>query len=76
MEDQASRSRSPHRPKRPVTIYRLVAKDTIEEKIVDLHHDKRDLADSLLEGTDASGKLSTDELLRLMAREKNIPDAV
>jgi SNF2 family DNA or RNA helicase len=53
--------------KRPVTIYRLVAKDTIEEKIVDLHHHKRDLADSLLEGTDASGKLSTDELLRLMA---------
>jgi SNF2 family DNA or RNA helicase len=50
-----------------VTIYRLVAKDTIEEKIVDLHHHKRDLADSLLEGTDASGKLSTDELLRLMA---------
>ncbi|MFM6308408.1 MAG: hypothetical protein ACKPGB_09100, partial [Dolichospermum sp.] len=35
-----------------------VAKDTIEEKIVDLHHHKRDLADSLLEGTDASGKLS------------------
>lgn len=35
---------------RPVTIYRLVAKDTIEEKIVKMHSQKRDLADSLLQG--------------------------
>jgi SNF2 family DNA or RNA helicase len=47
-------------------IYRLVAKNTIEEKIVALHHQKRDLADSLLEGTDMGGKISTDELLRLL----------
>jgi len=67
VEDQASDRAHRIGQKRPVTIYRLVAKDTIEEKIVDLHHHKRDLADSLLEGTDASGKLSTDELLRLMA---------
>ena len=67
VEDQASDRTHRIGQKRPVTIYRLVAKDTIEEKIVDLHHHKRDLADSLLEGTDASGKLSTDELLRLMA---------
>jgi hypothetical protein len=37
-------------------IYRLVAKNTIEEKIVALHHQKRDLADSLLEGTDMGAK--------------------
>jgi YD repeat-containing protein len=49
-----------------VTIYRLVAKNTIEEKIVALHHQKRDLADSLLEGTDMGGKISTDELLHLL----------
>jgi superfamily II DNA or RNA helicase/tetratricopeptide (TPR) repeat protein len=67
VEDQASDRAHRIGQKRPVTIYRLVAKDSIEEKIVDLHHHKRDLADSLLEGTDASGKLSTDELLRLIA---------
>jgi SNF2 family DNA or RNA helicase len=38
----------------------------IEEKIVDLHKHKRDLADSLLEGADMSGKVSTTELLRLI----------
>jgi SNF2 family DNA or RNA helicase len=49
-----------------VTIYRLVAKDTIEDKIVDLHRHKRDLANSLLEGGDISGKLSVDDMLALL----------
>ncbi|MEC4853466.1 MAG: DEAD/DEAH box helicase, partial [Jaaginema sp. PMC 1079.18] len=66
VEDQASDRAHRLGQKRPVTIYRLVTKGTIEEKIVQLHHHKRDLADSLLEGTEMSGKLSTDELLRLM----------
>jgi SNF2 family DNA or RNA helicase len=44
-----------------------VAKNTIEEKIVDLHQQKRDLADSLLEGAEMSGKVSTDDLLRLIS---------
>lgn len=66
VEDQASDRAHRIGQQRPVTIYRLVAKNTIEEKIVDLHHHKRDLADSLLEGTDMSGKISTDELLRLL----------
>jgi SNF2 family DNA or RNA helicase len=51
---------------RPVTIYRLVAADTIEEKIVQLHHAKRDLADSLLEGTDTAHALTADELIDLL----------
>ncbi len=51
---------------RPVTIYRFVTQGTIEERIVELHHAKRDLADSLLEGADMSGKLSTEELLQLI----------
>jgi SNF2 family DNA or RNA helicase len=66
VEDQASDRAHRIGQQRPVTIYRLVAKNTIEEKIVDLHQHKRDLADSLLEGSDMSGKISTDELLRLI----------
>lgn len=52
---------------RPVTVYRLVAKDTIEEKIVDMHKHKRNLANSLLEDSDISGKISADELLALIS---------
>ena len=66
VEDQASDRTHRIGQKRPVTIYRLVAQHTIEEKIVDLHKHKRDLADSLLEGTEMSGKVSTTELLRLI----------
>ncbi len=66
VEDQASDRAHRMGQQRPVTIYRLVAKNTIEEKIVELHRHKRDLADSLLEGAEMGGKMSTDELLKLM----------
>jgi SNF2 family DNA or RNA helicase len=66
VEDQASDRAHRIGQQRPVTIYRLVAKGTIEDQIVDLHHQKRDLANSLLEGTDMSSKVSTDDLLRLI----------
>ncbi|MGK7906055.1 MAG: DEAD/DEAH box helicase [Synechococcus sp.] len=66
VEDQASDRAHRIGQQRPVTIYRLVAKDTIEEKIVSLHQHKRALADSLLEGADMSGKMSTEDLLRLI----------
>ena len=66
VEDQASDRAHRIGQTRPVTVYRLVMKNSIEEKIVDLHTTKRDLADSLLEGTDLSGKLSADELLGLI----------
>ncbi len=66
VEDQASDRAHRMGQKRPVTIYRMIAKNTIEEKIVALHGQKRDLADSLLDGTDISGKMSADDLLGLM----------
>ncbi|WP_431065977.1 hypothetical protein [Methylotuvimicrobium sp.] len=69
VEDQASDRAHRMGQQRPVTIYRMIAKNTIEEKIVALHSHKRDLADSLLEGADISGKMSVDALLDLMRGE-------
>ncbi|WP_142687722.1 DEAD/DEAH box helicase [Chitinophaga polysaccharea] len=67
IEEQASDRAHRIGQTRPVTIYRLVAQYTIEEKIIALHNSKRDLADQLLEGSDQSGKLSAKELLKLIA---------
>ncbi|NJK99788.1 MAG: DEAD/DEAH box helicase [Spirulinaceae cyanobacterium SM2_1_0] len=67
VEDQASDRAHRIGQQRPVTIYRLVAQHTIEEKIVQLHQHKRDLADSLLADSDGGGKLSTNELLQLLS---------
>jgi superfamily II DNA or RNA helicase len=69
IEDQASDRAHRIGQKRPVTIYHLVAQHTIEEKIIRLHHTKHDIADSLLQGADAPGKLSTEELLKLIMEE-------
>ena len=66
VEDQASDRAHRIGQTRPVTIYRLVTEGTIEEQIVDIHHRKRDLADRLLEGADAAGRLNTEELLELL----------
>ncbi len=54
---------------RPVTVYRIVARHTIEEKILALHDRKRDLASRLLEGSDLSGAMSAEELLVLIRDE-------
>ncbi|WP_225917197.1 DEAD/DEAH box helicase [Pseudomonas xanthosomatis] len=67
VEDQASDRAYRIGQQRPVTIYRLVAENTIEEQIVGLHARKRDLADSLLEGGEVSAKLDADALLALLA---------
>lgn len=50
-----------------VTVYHLIAEHTIEEKILRLHQTKQSLADSLLEGTNMSHKLTTQDLLELLA---------
>ncbi len=70
VEDQASDRAHRIGQDRPVTVYRLVMKNSIEQQIVNLHKQKRDLADSLLEGTDAAGKISAPELLALLHGEK------
>jgi SNF2 family DNA or RNA helicase len=66
VEDQASDRAHRMGQVRPVTIYRLVARGTIEEQIVDLHRHKRDLADSLLAGGEAAAKMSAQQMLELL----------
>lgn len=66
VENQASDRAHRIGQTRPVTIYRLVAENTIEQKIVKLHQHKRKLADSLLEGSDMSGSMSADQMLEMM----------
>lgn len=53
-----------------VTVYHLIAQHTIEEKILRMHRTKRDLADSLLEGTDMSHKLTNKDLLEMLSKEQ------
>ncbi len=51
---------------RPVTVYRLIAQHTIEEKILQLHQHKQALADKVLSGSSNSGQLSKEQLLALL----------
>lgn len=51
---------------RPVTVYRLVIKGTVEEHIVGLHHDKRALAESILAEGVATALPSADDLMALI----------
>jgi SNF2 family DNA or RNA helicase len=51
---------------RPVTVYRLVTAGSIEERIVGLHHDKRELAEGLLSGQDGGAPLRAEELIELL----------
>ena len=52
-----------------VTVYHLVSKNTIEEKIIRLHQTKRDLADNILANTDMSHKITGEELLNMVATQ-------
>jgi len=66
VEDQASNRAHRMGQERPVTVYRLVAKDTIEERILKLHASKRELADGLLAGAEDGGRLSYEDMLALV----------
>ena len=50
-----------------VTVYHLISAHTIEEKILRLHEAKRDLATSILEGTDTSHKITAAQLLQMIS---------
>ncbi len=67
VEDQASDRAHRIGQKRPVTIYRMVQEGSVEEKILDLHASKRELAADFLEGTETGVRsLTAEELISLM----------
>ena len=65
-EDQASDRAHRIGQQRPVTVYRFVSEGTVEEQIISLHQEKRDLADQILSGTGKAGKLEVGEILDLL----------
>jgi len=66
VEDQATDRTHRIGQRRPVTVYRLVAVNTIEEKIVSLHAQKRALAEGLLLESDSATRLQVDDLRELL----------
>ena len=66
IEDQASDRAYRIGQERPVTVYRLIAAGTIEEKIIRLHQNKRSLADALLQEADMFAQISADDVIRLL----------
>ncbi len=67
VEDQATDRAHRIGQKNPVQVVRLIARDTIEEKIVGLQEQKRQLAQSVVEGvTPSLTDLTPEELLELL----------
>jgi SNF2 family DNA or RNA helicase len=67
VEDQATDRAHRIGQLKPVTVYRLIARDTIEDQIRALHHTKRALVADILDGSDAAARLTTKDLLALLA---------
>src|SRR5260370_39160286 len=66
VEDQAADRAHRIGQDRPVMVYRLVAKDTVEERIFALQEKKRALADVALGGAAQAAAITRDELLALL----------
>jgi superfamily II DNA or RNA helicase len=69
VEDQATDRAHRIGQTRPVTVYRLVLKDSIEQGILSLHAAKRTLAADFLEDAEAAGALDEEALLALIRGE-------
>ncbi len=51
---------------RPVFMYNLIAKDTVEERILAMQETKRELSASILGGADKAVSLTREDLLALL----------
>ena len=69
VEDQATDRAHRIGQDKPVTVYRLIARDTVEEKILAMHGTKRALVAGVLAGTDAAARITTRDLVDLIAAQ-------
>jgi SNF2 family DNA or RNA helicase len=67
VEDQAADRAHRIGQERPVMIYRLVAVDTVEERILELQQRKRAIGEAALGDAAAAASLTRDDLLALLA---------
>ena len=67
VEDQATDRAHRIGQKQPVTVYKLVALDTVEEVIYQLHATKRELLDAVMAGSGSARALSLSELEAMVA---------
>lgn len=71
VEDQATDRAHRIGQTNPVMVYRIIARDTIEEEILRLHDSKRDLVAGILDGTSSAAKLSSEQLVALIRGTSN-----
>lgn len=69
VEDQATDRSHRIGQTRPVIVYRIISTNTVEDQILSLHADKRDLVSSVMEGTQKAGAMSTNELVDLIRKQ-------
>jgi SNF2 family DNA or RNA helicase len=67
VEDQAADRAHRIGQDKPVMIYRVVARDTVEERVLALQEHKRRIAAAALDGADAAARLTREDLLMLLA---------
>jgi SNF2 family DNA or RNA helicase len=66
VEDQAADRAHRIGQPRAVLVHRMVARDTVEERILALQSRKRALSDAALDGGDPSGALTREDLIALL----------
>jgi superfamily II DNA or RNA helicase len=66
VEEQAADRAHRIGQQRPVMVYRLVANDTVEERILALQEHKREIAEAALGEGDRAGNLTREDLLALL----------
>lgn len=66
VEDQATDRAHRIGQTQPVTVVRLVTRDTIEHQMLEVHEDKRQMVSNLLDGTSETARLSSADLMALI----------